>query len=305
MSSGKSIVIAGGTGFLGRALGRALTDSGNQVTVLTRNAPPQTPGLRTQVWTPGATTGPWATLVDGADAVINLAGEPIAAKRWTVAQKIRIRQSRIDATTSLVDAMRAAARPPRVFISASGVGYYGSRGDEILTERASGGNDFLASVCQEWELAASRVTSVGTRLVCVRTGLVLERDGGALPKMLTPFKLGVGGPVGSGRQYWPWIHRDDWIRLVQWSLDQEQASGPLNASAPNPVTNAEFSRALGRVLRRPAFMPAPAFVLELLLGEMAGSLLLSGQRAIPAKAQELGFVFRHERVDAALASIFR
>jgi uncharacterized protein (TIGR01777 family) len=174
----------------------------------------------------------------------------------------------------------------------------------VATEDTPAGGDFLADVCVRWEAEAMRVAGPATRVACIRTGLVLERDGGALPKMLPPFRLGAGGPVGSGRQYWPWIHRRDWIDLVRFAIDTPAVSGPLNASAPNPVTNAHFARALGRALHRPAFMPAPGFALKLLLGEMADALLLSGQRAVPAKAERLGFTFRFKTIEESLGAIF-
>ena len=212
--------------------------------------------------------------------------------------------SRVQATRSLATAIRRATTPPPVFVSGSAVGYYGPRGDEVVAEDAPAGSDFLAQVCVQWEAEAARAASDRTRVVMIRTGLVLERDGGALPEMLPPFRFGAGGPVGSGRQYWPWIHRADWIALVRWVVQTPAASGPTNATGPQPVTNAEFARALGRAMHRPAFMPAPAFALRLLLGEMADALLLSGQRAVPAKAERLGFTFRHPTVDTALAAIF-
>jgi len=189
-------------------------------------------------------------------------------------------------------------------VSGSAVGFYGPLGHEIATEDTPAGSDFLAEVCVRWEAEAARATSDRTRIVFIRTGLVLERDGGALPQMLPPFRFGAGGRVGSGRQYWPWIHRDDWMALVRWSIQTPAVSGPLNATGPAPVTNADFARALGRAMRRPAFMPAPAFALRLLLGEMADALLLSGQRAVPAKAERLGFGFRYRTVDDALTAIF-
>jgi len=235
--------------------------------------------------------------------VINLAGESIAGHRWSAAHKQRILDSRVDTTRRLADAIRGAARPPRVFVSGSAVGYYGPHGDEVLTESSGAGADFLARVCVAWESEAARAAD-RTRVVCIRTGLVLERDGGALPQMLPPFRFGLGGPVGSGRQYWPWIHRDDWIALVRWAIDHERVDGALNATAPAPATNREFAAALGRAMHRPAILPAPAFALRLLLGEMADALLLSGQRAVPDKAQRSGFVFRYPRVDEALNAIF-
>jgi uncharacterized protein (TIGR01777 family) len=234
---------------------------------------------------------------------VNLAGESIAAKRWSAEQKRLIFDSRIAATRSLVEAIRRASSPPAVLVSGSAVGYYGPLRDEVATEETPAGSDFLAGVCVRWEAEAARATE-RTRVVCIRTGLVLEKDGGALPQMLTPFKVGLGGPVGSGRQFWPWIHRQDWIDLVRWSLHTPAVSGAMNATAPYPVANAEFARALGRALHRPAFMPAPAFALRLMLGEMAEGLLLSGQRAVPEKALRLGFTFRYARVDDALAAIF-
>jgi hypothetical protein len=298
------IVLAGGRGFLGRGLAAALSaENANDVVILSRSAAPAPGRARTVVWTPNGETGPWASEVDGAGAVVNLAGESIAGRRWSAAYKQRILDSRVLATRSLVNAIQHASMPPTVFISASAVGYYGPRGPEILPESAGPGSDFLAQVCVQWEQEAVRATAQ-TRVVLVRTGLPLEKDGGALPPMLLPFKLGLGGPIGSGRQYWPWIHRRDWTALVRWAIATPTISGPINATAPAPVTNAELTRALGRAMHRPAFMPAPAFALRILLGEMADALLLSGQRAVPAKAEQAGFEFEYARVDDALGAIF-
>jgi uncharacterized protein len=300
------IVIAGGTGFLGRPLARALAADGREVVILTRrpSAPPATPEARFVTWRPEGKGGAWAAEIDGAGAVVNLAGESIAARRWSSTQKQRILDSRVQATRSLAEAVRSAARPPLAFVSGSAVGYYGPLGDEIVTEATPAGSDFLAGVCAKWESEAAQAAGTATRVACMRTGLVIERDGGALPRMLLPFRLGAGGPLGSGRQYMPWIHRDDWVALVRWAIDTPAAGGPINATAPRPVTNREFSRALGRALHRPAFMPAPAFALRLALGEMADALLLSGQRAVPAKAEHLGFRFRYTLLDEALGAIF-
>jgi len=295
------VVIAGGSGFLGRSLIDALDAD---VVVLSRQSAAVAGRARVVQWTPDGTAGAWASALGGADAVINLAGESIAARRWTMEQKKRILDSRLQATRSLVAAIGLAPSPPAVFISGSAVGYYGPLGDEAVTEDHVPGQDFLANVCVQWEAEAMRAAGSRTRVVCVRTGLVLERGGGALPKMLPPFWAGAGGPVGSGRQYWPWIHLRDWIGLVCFAIRTPTLSGPLNASAPNPVTNRDFARALGRALHRPAFMPAPAFALKLLLGEMAGALLLSGQRVVPARAERLGFTFAFKDVDSALRSIF-
>ena len=210
----------------------------------------------------------------------------------------------MNATRSIVAAIRAADSPPVLLVSGSAVGYYGPRADEIATEQTPAGADFLASVCVQWESEAARAASPRTRLAFIRTGLVLERDGGALPQMLPPFWIGAGGPVGTGRQYWPWIHRRDWIDLVRWTMRTAHVSGPINATAPLPVTNREFARTLGRVIHRPAAIPAPSFALRLILGEMADALLLSGQRAVPEKAERHGFKFSYARLEDALRAIF-
>jgi hypothetical protein len=300
------IVVAGGSGFLGRPLAAALARDGHHVVMLTRSSAPAPGGSpsRAVTWMPNGAVGPWAEEINGAAAVVNLAGESIAARRWTDAQKRRILDSRVQATRSLVAAIEQATTPPPVFISGSAVGYYGPLGDEIATEGTPAGSDFLARICVQWEAEAIRAASDRTRVTCVRTGVVLEKDGGALPQMLPPFKFGVGGPVGSGRQFWPWIHREDWIGLVRWAIETPTAAGAINVTAPTPVTSADFARALGRALHRPAFMPAPAFALRLLLGEMADALLLSGQRAVPARAERGGFRFRYAQVDDALRAIF-
>ena len=300
-----NIVIAGGSGFLGSALARALAGDGHDVAVLTRQTPANvTPQPRTTFvqWTPDGSAGPWAHVVNGAGAVINLAGESIAASRWSAAQKRKLRDSRMLATRSLTAAIRQAARPPAAFISGSAVGYYGDRGEETLTEASVPGTDFLAGLAQDWEAAAREVAEI-TRVALVRTGIVLDRRGGALPKMLPPFQMFVGGPLGSGTQYMPWIHTDDWVRMVSWIVTADGARGPVNATGPSPVTNAEFSKALGHALKRPSFLPAPAFALRIALGEMADALLLSGQRALPVRATDLGFTFRYSNIDDALASV--
>jgi uncharacterized protein (TIGR01777 family) len=297
------IVIAGGTGFLGSPLADALAAGGADVVVLTRSAGRGAGRHRAVVWNPDGTVGSWADVVNGAAAVVNLAGESIAGARWTAARKQSILDSRIRATRSLVAAMLRAPAPPPVFLSGSAVGYYGSRGDELLNEAASPGSDFLARVCVEWEREASAAAE-RTRVVALRTGLVLAKDGGALREMLLPFRLGIGGPVGSGRQYWPWIHRDDWVALVAWIIANTSVAGAVNMTAPAPVPNREFAAALGHAMHRPSFMPAPAFALQLLFGEMADALLLSGQRAVPDKAERGGFRFRYRLLDQALAAIF-
>jgi hypothetical protein len=285
----------------------ALVRDGHELTILSggaRGGGDFTKHVRQLQWAPDGRAGPWAASISGADAVVNLAGESIAAKRWTAAQKQRILDSRVQATRSLVAAIGRATAPPAIFVSGSAVGYYGPLGDEPAPEERAPGNDFLATVAVQWEAEAMRAAGRGTRVVCIRTGLVLARDGGALPNMLPPFWFGAGGPVGSGRQYWSWIHVQDWVDLVRFAIQTPAVTGPLNVTAPTPVTNADFARALGRALRRPAFMPAPGFALRLMLGEMADALLLSGQRAIPARAERLGHPFAFKDLDSALHAIF-
>jgi hypothetical protein len=300
------IVIAGGSGFLGQLLTTALGRDGHDVTILTRDVPKLVPGgkVRFVAWTPDGTTGPWAKEIDGAGAVVNLTGESIAGRRWSAAQKQRIRDSRVLATRSIVSAIQGARQAPQALVSGSAVGYYGPRGDEVITEEEPPGRDFLAGVAAEWEAEAMRATSA-TRVACIRTGIVLHRRGGALPKMLPPFWFGAGGPVGTGRQFWPWVHWQDWVDLVRFVIRNSSASGPLNASAPNPVTNRDFARALGRALHRPALMPTPGFALKLMLGEMAEALLLSGQRVVPAKAERLGFTFAFRDVEETLRAVLQ
>jgi hypothetical protein len=286
-------------------LTRALARDGHQVSILTRRTTAafnDQPRVSHVSWDPNGRTGPWAGVLNDADAVVNLAGESIAARRWSAAQKARLRDSRLGATRSLTTAIRQATRAPAVLVSGSAVGYYGDRGDETITEASPPGHDFLAGLAQEWEAAAMEAATI-TRVALIRTGIVLDRKGGALPKMLPPFRMFVGGPLGSGRQYMPWIHKEDWVRLVTWTMTHEGARGPLNATSPSPVTNAEFSKALGRVLKRPSLLPAPPFALRLALGEMADALLLSGQRALPVRATDLGFSFRYSNIDEALANV--
>ncbi len=292
------IVVSGGSGFLGRALERVLTRDGHRVAALTRRARADRP--QDIVWTPNGEAGPWAQALSGVDAVVNLAGEGMADRRWTAGRKAALVDSRLKATSSLVTAVLEVADGPRVFVSASGVGYYGHHGDEPLTEDAPAGHDFVATMAASWEAAAAPASRVG-RLVLLRTGLVLGHEG-ALAKMLLPFKLGVGGRLGSGEQWMPWIHVDDWAALTARLISDPQAHGPFNLTAPAPVTNADFTRALGRALYRPTLFAVPGVALRLAMGEMA-ELLLTGQRAVPAKAQALGYQFRYPALDGALASI--
>lgn len=252
-------------------------------------------------WDPNGGAGPWAHVVDGADAIVNLAGEGIADRRWTAARKLALRNSRVLATRSIVAAMDSAERRPQVLVNASGIGYYGDCGADVVTENTPAGNDFLAAVCTAWEDAATRLVP-RTRVALVRSGLVLHPSGGALARMLLPFRLGIGGRLGSGRQYLSWIHLDDWVSLVVWAMTNPAAAGPFNSTSPSPVTNAAFTRALGRALHRPTVLPVPAFGLRLAFGELADTLL-TGQRAIPARAQQLGFQFRFGEIDSALRAL--
>lgn len=293
-----TIVIAGGSGFLGRKLTGLLEGAGHVVRVLTRR--PATG--RDIKWTPDGSPGALARDLNGVDAVVNLAGESVADGRWTAERKAALRSSRILSTQTLVRAIAQCAAPPKVFVSSSAVGYYGSRGKEPLTESASPGTDFLAALCVEWEQEARKAESAATRVVIVRTGLPLDTGGGVLGKMLLPFKLGLGATLGSGDQYMPWIHADDWSAMIAWMIQNDRAAGAFNASAPVPVTNRDFTRTLGRVLKRPAILHAPAFALRAVLGEMA-TAVTAGQRALPANAEHLGFRFTYRTLEPALRSL--
>ena len=293
------IVVSGGTGFLGRALVKALRANRHRVMVLTRR-----PSGEGEIgWDPEVTAGSWTAAVHAADAVINLAGEGIADRRWSAARKDAILRSRVAATRALAHALSEAAKPPAVFLSGSAIGIYGDRGEATVTEQSPPGTDFLARVCVAWEAETGAAAEV-TRVVLLRTGVVLGRDGGALPQMARPFRLFAGGPIGSGRQYLSWIHLDDWVSMVAWAMERVTLAGPLNLTAPEPARNGEFARTLGRVLRRPALIPAPAFALRLALGELADTALLGGQRVLPALAMAQQFEFRYPQLEPALRDIY-
>jgi uncharacterized protein len=305
------VVIAGGSGFLGAPLAEGYAEDGHDVRVLTRSLAPGearhdpgtgVPGITRVGWLPDGKAGAWGSVVEGADAVINLSGEPLDRGRWSPQRKALLRDSRILATRSLATAIQAAAVAPGVFVSGSAVGYYGSRGDETLTEASSAGRDFLAHLCEDWEAEARRAEAV-TRVVLLRTGIVLERGGGPLPKMILPFRFFVGGPLGSGRQYFSWVHRLDWLEIVRWIVQTPDVRGPVNASAPQPITNKQLSRALGHALHRPSLLPVPPFALRLAVGELADSLL-TGQRVIPAVALARGYHFRYPDIDQAMRGLF-
>jgi len=288
------IVVAGGTGFIGEALVRRLAERGEDVTVLTRN--PRKGGLQ---WD-GRSQGPWSDDVAQADVVINLAGENISEGRWTAARKRRLLDSRLHATHAIVEALRREPSRPRTLINASAVGLYGNRGDELLDESSPRGDGFLAELVERWETAA-RFAEPFARLVLIRFGVVLAAEGGALKKLLLPFKLGVGGPIGSGKQWMSWIDREDALRLIEWTIDNPQARGVYNATSPEPLRNRDFSRALARALHRPALVPTPPFALRALFGEMADEALLASQRAVPRRAMDEGFRFERSTLAESLA----
>ena len=297
------VLVSGGSGFIGRSLCPALLRAGHDVRVTTRDVERAARRLPREVELvhPRGSQG-WADAVGGCDAVINLAGESIAEGRWTPMRKRALRRSRLVTTRSLVDACAAVDRGPSVFVSVSAVGYYGPRGDERLAEDAPPGEDFLARLCVDWEAEASRAAGLGMRLVLPRLGVVLGDHGGALERMVVPFRLFVGGPVGSGRQWLSWVHRSDVIALLVDALDNERMTGPLNLAAPDARRMKDFSRALGAALRRPSWIPVPSPVLRLMLGEMA-EMLLHGQRVVPAAAEAAGYRFRYRTLGDALAEI--
>lgn len=292
-----NVTLTGATGFIGSRLTNALLAEGHAVHALGRKRPANLPtAVRFSEWTSEAE--PPAESLASADAVIHLAGEPVA-QRWTPEAKQRIRASRVDGTRRLVNALSTLSRRPHTLICASAIGLYGSRGDEVLTETSAPGSDFLAQVVIDWEKAAVLAEALGIRVARLRFGMVLGKDGGAMAKMLPPFRLGVGGRLGSGRQWTSWIHIDDLIRLILFTLATPAAGGAINATAPEPVTNAEFTRELGAALHRPAILPVPKFALKLLFGEMAG-MLLASQRVIPAAAQKAGFEFEYPKLAPTL-----
>jgi uncharacterized protein (TIGR01777 family) len=297
------VTLTGATGGIGRGLAEALVSRGDEVTALTRSpdrAAGRLPrGVIAVGWDPVAGRAP-ADALAGRDAVVNLAGENVA-QRWTSEVKQRIRASRELGTRNLVEGLRIAEPRPAALISGSASGYYGGHGDERIGEDAPAGDDFLAAVSVAWEREALEAEGLGMRVAIVRTGIVLDADSGALATMLTPFKLGVGGPVAGGGQYMPWIHRDDELGLLLAALDNPAFSGPVNGSAPEPATNRDFSRALGRALHRPAFAPIPAAAIKLLYGDMA-QIVVKGVRMVPGRAGELGYTFRHPDLDEALRS---
>jgi len=299
------IVVTGGTGFIGRALCASLFRDGHRVTILTRNAREASHLLGAIVaaveWN-ARDAGAWEKSLEGADAVINLAGAPIADARWSQARKQLLTDSRVLTTRLLVEALSRTSSTPRTLISASGIGYYGASDDRVLDEDATRGRGFLADLCRDWEAEALLATEFGTRVVLLRTGMVLERDGGALPKMLLPFRIFAGGPILPGTQWVSWIHRRDHIGLIHWALTTPSVSGPVNAVAPGNVTMNTFCQVLGRVLHRPSWLPVPGLALQVVLGEL-GTLMTTGQRVIPARAMAYGYNFRYSTLETAHGTI--
>jgi uncharacterized protein (TIGR01777 family) len=298
------VAITGATGLIGRTLGGRLLSRGDQIVALARDsarARSALPDARAFAWDALSGAPPVEALA-GVEAVVHLAGEPIADRAWSAEQKRRIRDSRIDGTRRLVETIGQANPRPRVLISASAIGYYGDRGDEPLDEQSGRGNDFLADLCADWEAEARRAEALGVRVVIPRTGIVLAREGGALPKLALPFRFFVGGPLGTGRQWMSWIHLADEVGLIVHALDHEEVAGPINLVAPNPVPNAAMAREIGRVLGRPSLMPAPTFALKLALGERT-DVLLASQRVAPAVAQRTGYAFRFPELAPALRDL--
>jgi uncharacterized protein (TIGR01777 family) len=299
---GMKCVIAGGSGFLGRELCSRLAAKGHEVVVLTRGASRTDGPIRYATWPADDEEGPWRNEINGAQAVVNLAGAGLADKRWSAERKDELRSSRILATRALVSAIRAVPLRPAVFLSGSAIGFYGGQpGDQPeFDESGPPGSDFLATLCVDWEAEAHAAEPLGCRIVIFRTGLVLSRDGGALPKLIPPFRFYVGGPLGSGRQVMSWIHLADWAGLLTWLVEHPSATGPYNCTAPNPVTNAALSKALGAAIGRPSWLRVPGFVLKIIVGEMAGVALLAGQRVLPRRALDSGFTFEYPVIESAI-----
>jgi uncharacterized protein len=295
-----NIAITGGSGFIGRRLMKALSGGNHTIRVLSRHAGTNLPpGVKLYVW--DATKGsPPAESLEGADAVVSLAGEPIAQK-WTPETKEKIRGSRIQGTRNLLQTVAELATRPPVLVCSSAIGYYGSRGDEVLTESSAPGSGFMAEVCAAWEQEANAAEGLGMRLVKLRTGVVMGMGGGALHKMLPAFKGGMGGKLGHGDQWMSWIHLDDLVGIIQYALENP-VSGPVNGTAPNPVTNADFTKSLGHAISRPSVFPIPAFMVKTMFGEMS-EVMLSSQRVLPKAAQAAGYQFRYPEIDAALRNI--
>lgn len=298
------VLIIGGTGTVGRRLVEHLFDHTHTAIVVSRQPykPATLPAKITFARWDGRTAEGWGDLVEEADAVVNLAGAGLADARWTEERKRIIKESRTQPGQAVVEAIQAAAKKPKVLIQASAVGYYGPHKDGVITEAHGHGKDFLADVCQVWEASTEPVERLGVRRVIIRSGVVLDMRGGAFPRMLLPFRLFAGGPVSSGKQWLPWIHYLDEVSAIRFLIENEDASGSFNLTAPNPVTNGEFARVIGKTMKRPAFFPAPALALKLIFGEMA-TVLLEGQQVVPKRLQEMGFEFKYPTADEALEDL--
>lgn len=299
------VLIAGGTGLIGKALALALTESGNQVWVLSRSPERAQMTARVQVtaWDGKSPQG-WGQLINEMDAIINLAGASIGTQRWTENRKDEIRESRLNAGQAIVDAVKMASKVPRLLVQASAVGYYGTSSDLPLDEVSPAGSDFLSKICVEWEASTRPVEELGVRRVVIRTGVVLDRHEGALARILLPFYLFAGGPLGSGRQWLPWIHIKDEVDAIRFLMADETASGVFNLTAPQPLINADFGKKIARVLKRPYWLPAPAFVLRFLLGEMS-LLVLEGQRPLPRRLEAASYQFQYEEAEKALRDLLK
>jgi len=303
----KKVILSGGTGFIGQALIPKLLKADYTVVLLTRgmHSAPEIShsSLHVEQWD-GRTLGRWAKHLEGAGAVINLAGESIGAKRWTQARKRLLLGSRLDSTKVITSAIAKATNKPSVLVNASAVGYYGNVDNDDVPESYPHGNDFLASLCVEWEQQALTAQKLGVRVALLRNGVVLGKNGGALKKMLLPFKMLVGGPLGSGRQWFSWIHLDDVVDIILFILEKKNISGPVNVASPNPVTMKQFCEALGKAMKRPCWAQVPALMLQTVLGEMS-QVILTGQRVLPKKLVDAGYKFRYSDMDRALETILQ
>jgi uncharacterized protein (TIGR01777 family) len=300
-----NVLVAGGTGFIGKALLERLIEEKHRVILLSRDPQPlkalDRGVVQLEQWD-GKTLGPWVHRLESVDGIVNLAGESIGARRWTEARKAQLFGSRVEPTRALVSGIGMTRKRPAVLVNTSAVGFYGNVDSGDVTEVRPGGGDFLASLCKQWEAEAQKAKEYGVRVVRLRFGVVLEKSGGALERMMLPFRFFVGGPLGSGRQWFPWVHRDDVVGAIILSLQNPNISGPVNVSAPDHVTMRDFCDALGKVMHRPSWARVPAFVLRAILGEMAGTVL-TGQRVVSKKLEDAGYTFRYPKLDEALRAI--
>jgi len=302
------VVITGATGFIGKALVKELSEAGYEIVVLSRNPDRGkelfSKGITAARWDGKSATG-WRIYADGAYAIINLAGENIGTGRWTQAKKLSILESRLNAGKAVVETVKLAQKKPKAVIQASAIGYYGSCLDEIVDETSSPGKGFLPEIAQEWELSTKEIGSLGVRHLIIRTGMVLGKDGGAFPRLLLPFRLFAGGPLGSGNQWFSWIHLEDEVRAIRFLIEKEDLQGIFNLTSPGHLRQKEFSKILGKVMKRPSWLPVPGFMLRLLMGEMAEELLLTGQRVAPKRLLEAGFTFLFSEAELAIQEILR